>query len=515
MKKKQKGAGTTAGQDNFFAQLESAAEPIAQLPPAPRSDSELIVAFVAAVGVNLTPAEDATEARLRELGYAVERIRVTENVLPYLDQRACSKFTSDYERINAMMDIGTAARRIHGDDVIALGITSEISKRREKSNGSKRIAYLVHSLKHPSEVRKLREIYTRGFYLIGLHSPGESRISHLCSRPGITEELAEKLVERDRKENVHFGQQLIDTFHLADFFSGWRCGSDGKGSERWEMLLKNSLNRFIDLMFGHPNKTPTFGEYAMFLAFSAALRSADLSRQVGAVIARDAEILATGANDCPKAYGGLYWPYLDQKGLDFVDFPNGRDYMREKDSNKWKQTEIIRDVISRSRKPLREHLIEKLRDVKNEGEIAILERELLGGFYKILQSSQIKDLTEYGRVVHAEMEAIMSCARKGIPTKGATLYCTTFPCHNCAKHIIAAGIERVVFIEPYMKSKALEFHDEAVKIHYPDIVNGEDDKSGKIPFEPFWGIGPRRFFDLFSMDMSSGYPVLRKNAKGQ
>ena len=59
----------------------------------------------------------------------------------------------------------------------------------------------------------------------------------------------------------------------------------------------------VDLWFGNPFITPTFDEHAMFLAFSAALRSADLSRQVGAVITKDSQILSAGANDCPKAGG--------------------------------------------------------------------------------------------------------------------------------------------------------------------------------------------------------------------
>ena len=32
----------------------------------------------------------------------------------------------------------------------------------------------------------------------------------------------------------------------------------------------------------------------------------------------------------------------------------------------------------------------------------------------------------------------------------------------------------------------------------------------KVVFEPFMGIGPRRFFDLFSMKLSNGYPLKRK-----
>ena len=71
-----------------------------------------------------------------------------------------------------------------------------------------------------------------------------------------------------------------------------------------------------------------------------------------------------------------------------------------------------------------------------------------------LKDAAVMDLTEYGRVVHAEMHALCDAARLGKAIKGATLYCTTFPCHNCTKHILAAGIRRVVYIEPYPKSLA-------------------------------------------------------------
>ncbi len=123
----------------------------------------------------------------------------------------------------------------------------------------------------------------------------------------------------------------------------------------------------------------------------------------------------------------------------------------------------------------------------------------------LLESSSIADLTEYGRVVHAEMEAMLSCARNGIGTVGTTLYSTTFPCHNCAKHIVAVGINRVVYIEPYAKSKAFEFHTDSIAKVEPD-----DFEYDKVCFEPFVGVGPRKFFDLFSMRHGSSYKMTRK-----
>lgn len=109
----------------------------------------------------------------------------------------------------------------------------------------------------------------------------------------------------------------------------------------------------------------------------------------------------------------------------------------------------------------------------------------------------------YGRAVHAEMEAILSAGRNGVPVRNATLYSTTYPCHNCAKHIVACGIATVKYIEPYPKSHATRLHDDAID------AQGEGEQA-KVQFESFVGIGPRRFVDLFSMSLSRGGNIGRK-----
>jgi len=249
--------------------------------------------------------------------------------------------------------------------------------------------------------------------------------------------------------------------------------------------LKKDLLRILDILFGYPYVTPLFDEFAMFMAFAAALRSADLSRQVGAVVAKSNEIISTGANDCPKFGGGLYWPYYDEEAREYCDHKRGRDHTRRVDSNKEEQGKIIQNII--------DSLNGKWDDVK--------------ALQVALENSRIGDITEYGRVVHAEMEAILACARNNASCRGATIYCTTFPCHNCAKHIVASGIVRVVYVEPYPKSKAIEFHEDS-------LVSGFTRRNDAVRFEPFVGVGPRRFFDLFSMKLSSGYPVQRKREDG-
>lgn len=51
---------------------------------------------------------------------------------------------------------------------------------------------------------------------------------------------------------------------------------------------------------------------------------------------------------------------------------------------------------------------------------------------------------KYGRVIHAEANAIARAAKRGRAVDGATLYVTAFPCQECAKLIIAAGVKRIV-----------------------------------------------------------------------
>lgn len=49
------------------------------------------------------------------------------------------------------------------------------------------------------------------------------------------------------------------------------------------------------------------------------------------------------------------------------------------------------------------------------------------------------------RAIHSEIDAICYASANGIPTKGAYLFVTRYPCEACAKAIIAAGIRRVYY----------------------------------------------------------------------
>jgi dCMP deaminase len=53
------------------------------------------------------------------------------------------------------------------------------------------------------------------------------------------------------------------------------------------------------------------------------------------------------------------------------------------------------------------------------------------------------------RVIHAEQNALLQCARFGVSTENADIYVTHLPCLQCTKSIIQAGIKRVYYETPY------------------------------------------------------------------
>lgn len=53
------------------------------------------------------------------------------------------------------------------------------------------------------------------------------------------------------------------------------------------------------------------------------------------------------------------------------------------------------------------------------------------------------------RTIHAEMNALLQCGKYGIPAAGSTLYVTHFPCLQCSKAIIQAGISKVYYGNDY------------------------------------------------------------------
>ncbi len=68
---------------------------------------------------------------------------------------------------------------------------------------------------------------------------------------------------------------------------------------------------------------------------------------------------------------------------------------------------------------------------------------------------------ELCRGIHAEQNAIIQAAFHGVSIRGASLFCTNLPCSICAKMIINAGIELIIYKSGYADPMSTDLLAEA------------------------------------------------------
>jgi deoxycytidylate deaminase len=462
--------------DSEFQGKQSLVDQSAVIPRiADRRTDELVLAVVGPVGSGGSlVAELLAEILKTDFGYAVSPHKLSEIILesgPRLgeDMPAVGQGA---DRVAGLQTAGNLLRRKFGDDYVAAKCVEKIARWRDKEATAqsaagtpiaqrRRHVHILDSIKHPAEVRLLRDTYGDLFWMFGVFAPLEIRRVRLQHDKGIKQDELDRVIAHDYKETDAFGQRVRDTFFEADFF----VRNDQSNDRR----LRRDLGRYIEILFGLPAHTPTRDESAMYSAYSQAMGSACLSRQVGAaIVSADGELIGLGRNDVPRFKGGLYGTEDDD--IDHRCFKWG-----SKICHNDRQKEALYDDI---RKQL--HTAGLLAP----GATAATVRDAIA-------QTEVRDLIEYSRAVHAEMEAIISVARgEKAGLGGATLYSTTYPCHACARHIVASGIASVVYVEPYPKSRAFQLHNDA-------ISESEGDLGKKLVFLQYNGVAPKHALRLF------------------
>lgn len=461
---------------------------------APVEFPELVVGIAGPVGVDIDELTASITSCLDAVNYESQLIRLTSEMDRFGKPKGSPAGPDLFSQITWKMDCANEIRAAFGraDTLARIAIQTIREFRRSfthsESETAPSRAYIVRQLKLPEEVQLLRRTYGRQFILVSAYASEDQRFGLLVDQIARTLSTdtpetevihkASQLITRDAREEADpLGQNLRETFHLADVFVH---GVD-KNS------MQETLHRFFQAFFGRNDITPSRDEYGMYSAKSASLRSADLSRQVGAALfSNDGSLITQGCNEVSKAGGGNYW---DQ------DTPDFRDIRKGFDPNDSLKREVLRNVLERLSK--NGFLSEKADSFGNSFSLVDKLTDKKDKENGILSDAKIMDVTEFGRVVHAEMNSICEAARDGRAIKNSTLFCTTFPCHNCTKHIIASGIRRVVFMEPYPKSKAPELHGDEIQIE-------SDSDANRVSFVPFLGISPYRYRDIFQKDRRKG-----------
>ncbi len=437
---------------------------------------EIIIGLCGPIGTDISFVAETIEKVMKDqFGYRCKRLTLSNYIkeqFPGIDFEELKQHRVQY--YNELIDYGNKLRELHLNSVLAelainkITIEREVDKEGKEEFMSRRRCYIIDSIKNNEELELFRLVYREIFYFIGVFSSLENRQKSLEDKGVKTDEVF-RLIDRDSGEEKPFGQKVSDTFIAADFFIRLHKSTYN--------TVESKIKRFFNLVFATDIVTPSSDENAMYLAAAAAGNSACLSRQVGAAITDErGEVLSVGWNDVPRFGGGVY-QYHDDDPISAKDFrcmnlEGGICFNDREKGNIANQ--LVNDLIAKQ-------------------VIDPTKKDLLA---EIVAQSKINELIEFSRAVHAEMLAIIhGCQKAGQKMRNGKLYCTTYPCHNCARHIVAAGIKEVYYIEPYRKSLATKLHH--------DSITEDESKVNFLRILTYEGVSPRRYLELFKMAPNS------------
>ncbi|MBO9688012.1 anti-phage dCTP deaminase [Roseateles chitosanitabidus] len=437
---------------------------------------ELVIALCGPMGSPLHEVASKLELMLKTtFGYDCSILRLSDYIQDHAKRAGRPLSTKPAPRRNDLISLGDEMRGVYGASVLAELAVNEIRLGRElhhkdKATGQfapRRMCHIIDSIKNQQELELLRTVYREVLYVVGVFSPLPNREEALRNQ-GLDNGDIAKLMDRDSGEELAAGQTVDETFPQCDFFLRMDANTDTQ--------LRGRVERFLHLILGTQVITPTRAETAMYAAASAAGNSACLSRQVGAAVTdEDGEVLAIGWNDVPRPFGDLYV-------TDLASDPTG-----DKDKRCWNYGGKCHNDEEKS--ILAAHVIEALAPYIHENKRADAAQA-------VSKNKKLRGLIEFSRAIHAEMHAILTALRqKGDRVRGGKIFVTTYPCHSCARHIVAAGIKEVYFIEPYKKSLATKLHG--------DAMTESEQTSDKVRLIPYDGVAPTRYLSLFKMKPNS------------
>lgn len=299
---------------------------------------------------------------------------------------------------------------------------------------ARRIGGLVvfDGIRNLAEAKYLRDTFP-DFFLVAVWCPQQERWKRMQGEySGSQSDYSDFISddERDKDEELTYGQQVQLCVDNADIVISNETAYNSKPAH--VNALKKKIDEYLSLLNGSQLRTPTQAEAAMATAYTWSLRSLCIKRQVGAIITDTAgKVISVGYNENPEPVA----PCVKKFGNCYKD-----DWLHE---HLEQQLKGNGNTCFKCHKPV--------------GSIAEL-----GQTYKC-QHCRASYIRTYSpdrgmsrcTAIHAENMAIMNAAGKNL--EGTILYTTTFPCSQCARQIVYAGIRELVYVEPYPDPDAARF----------------------------------------------------------
>jgi deoxycytidylate deaminase len=308
----------------------------------------------------------------------------------------------------------------------------------------------LDGIRNLGEVRWLQRQLGESFSLFALYADSEKRFERYREHYKSDQAAFAADDQRDQGEEPDWGQQVRRCVDQADVFL--LNNEQITSKVKREAALRGKLERYAAIVEGRLFEYPSPDEVLMNLAFGASHGTKCLKRQVGAVIARGHEPVASGFNENPDELG----PCVDRFRVCY------RDQIRQE------QFDLL--VQEKRKCPF----------CGQQLAIAPGPPWLCGHCGQNLELTFFPDRAmKWCTALHAEERAIINS--RGADLSGCVLYTTTFPCMLCAEKIIQAKIERVVFVDAYPDPHARILFSET-----------------GLPFVLFEGVRSRNFHRYFS-----------------
>jgi len=322
---------------------------------------------------------------------------------------------------------------------------------------------VIDGLRNSLEVREIRKIYPR-FFLVAICAHKDERWKRVRRDYNDNYREFEDDDRRDQNEDFDWGQSVQKCVDDADyvFYNPEHLMVNLEGREvpdtsKIERKLKIIAEDFVPLMIGKEKEEhcrgPNTDEIQIAAAYAQSHSSTCLKRHVGAVIT-----VSRGEQEFPISMGYNENP------------PSVRTCKSE--SACYKDEDMVSKLRARGRKIYCPKCGTEHTELNEPWNCTSCGTNLKAWFHPNRNM-------ELCTAIHAEERAILSLGDRS--ANGGTLYVTTFPCFQCARLILDAGIENIVYVEAYPVKETEVFLK----------------SNGIKEIRPFTGFTARAFFRVF------------------
>lgn len=323
---------------------------------------------------------------------------------------------------NELQDRGNELRKAEGHHALVVrGLSALLSG----ESAPDRV--VIDGIRNLGEVRWLQHALGDRFALFAVVGDFQERYDRRREKE-LTPQQFQALDERDQGEDEDYGQQVNRCVDFADVLI------PNPTAEEWQIEEEfgTKVLAFAALVEGRKVRYATKDEMLMNVAHSASHGSQCLKRQVGAVVARGNEPLASGYNENPNRLA----PCITQFGTCF------RDIIRHE------QYEALASASAKC--PYCGELMQR----------KLVPPWLCPACNRKLDDAFFPDRAmKWCTALHAEERAIINAGGKDLTD--TTIYATAFPCILCAEKIIHAGVDDVVYVDAYPDESGMLLFNEA------------------------------------------------------